>query len=130
MRKQFGQEIIKYQGVGFNLADLISQTTAASSLALQVATIYDDKILFAEKKSKEAEKWVAATSSRGKYILSKLTHQICYEVQQQCGGISVTDNTPIDEFMDTSKIEEVIGGARNIQLFIIHNSLRKYMDLI
>jgi len=59
-------------------------------------------------------------------FLAKLTNEICYEVQQQMGGISVTDNTPIDEFMDTSKIEEVIGGARNIQLLIIQNSLRRY----
>ena len=121
LRKQFGQQIIKYQGVGFNLADLLSQTTAATSLALQAATIYDEKVLFAEKKNTAAEKWVAGVSSQGKYILSKLTHTVCYEVQQQMGGISVTDNTPVDEFMDTSKIEEVIGGARNIQLFIIRN---------
>ncbi|MHA1467556.1 MAG: hypothetical protein ACTSP6_05690 [Promethearchaeota archaeon] len=55
---------------------------------------------------------------------------MCYEVQQACGGITVTDNTPIDEFMDTSKIEEVIGGARNIQLFIIQNQLRRYLNLL
>ncbi|KKM62551.1 hypothetical protein LCGC14_1520580, partial [marine sediment metagenome] len=107
-------------------ADLLSKTSAATSLALQAATIYDDKILFAERPSKEAEKWTAGVSSQGKYFLSKLTNEICYEVQQQMGGISVTDNTPIDEFMDTSKIEEVIGGARNIQLLIIQNSLRRY----
>ncbi|MFX1394171.1 MAG: acyl-CoA dehydrogenase family protein, partial [Promethearchaeota archaeon] len=123
-------QIIKYQGVGFNLADLLSQTTAATSLALQAATIYDEKVLFAEKKSAAAEKWVAGVSSQGKYILAKLTHTICYEVQQQMGGISVTDNTPIDEFMDTSKIEEVIGGARNIQLFIIQNLLRRYANIL
>jgi alkylation response protein AidB-like acyl-CoA dehydrogenase len=130
LRRQFGQQIIKYQGVGFNLADLLSQTTAATSLALQAATIYDEKVLFAEKKNAAAEKWVAGVSSQGKYILSKLTHTVCYEVQQQMGGISVTDNTPVDEFMDTSKIEEVIGGARNIQLFIIQNSLRRYQNLL
>jgi len=126
LRRQFGQEIIKYQGVGFSLADLLSQTTAATSLALQAATIYDEKVLFAEERSAAAEKWCAAVSSQGKFILSKLTHTVCYEVQQACGGITVTDNTPIDEFMDTSKIEEVIGGARNIQLFIIQNLLRRY----
>ena len=82
------------------------------------------------KKNAAAEKWVAGVSSQGKYILSKLTHTVCYEVQQQMGGISVTDNTPVDEFMDTSKIEEVIGGARNIQLFIIQNSLRRYQNLL
>ncbi|MFX0134869.1 MAG: acyl-CoA dehydrogenase family protein [Candidatus Hodarchaeota archaeon] len=131
LRRQFGQQIIKYQGVGFTLADLLSQTTAATSLALQAATIYDEKVLFAEKKNAAAEKWVAGVSSQGKYILSKLTHTVCYEVQQQMGGISVvSDNTPVDEFMDTSKIEEVIGGARNIQLFIIQNSLRRYQNIL
>jgi len=131
LRRQFGQQIIKYQGVGFTLADLLSQTTAATSLALQAATIYDEKVLFAEKKNSAAEKWVAGVSSQGKYILAKLTHTVCYEVQQQMGGISVvSDNTPVDEFMDTSKIEEVIGGARNIQLFIIQNSLRRYQNIL
>ncbi|MHA1689291.1 MAG: acyl-CoA dehydrogenase family protein [Promethearchaeota archaeon] len=130
LRKQFGQEIIKFEGVGFGLADLLSKCTAATSLALQAATIYDDKILFAEKPNKEAEKWVAAVSSQGKYFVSKLTHEVCYEVQQYMGGISITDNTPVDELMDTSKIEEVIGGARNIQLFIIQNLLRRYKNLL
>jgi alkylation response protein AidB-like acyl-CoA dehydrogenase len=130
LRKQFGQNIINFEGVGFGLADLLSKTTAATSLALQAATIYDEKILFSEKPNKEAEKWVAGVSSQGKYYVAKLTHEICYEVQQQVGGISVTDNTPVDEFMDTSKIEEVIGGARNIQLFIIQNLLRRYLNIL
>ena len=130
LRKQFGQEVIKFEGVGFGLADLLSKATAATSLALQVATIYDEKILFAEKPSKTAEKWVAGVSSQGKYLVTKLTHEICYEVQQQMGGISVTDNTPVDEYADVSKIEEVIGGARNIQLFIIQNLLRRYKNIL
>lgn len=130
LRKQFGQEVIKFQGVGFSLADLLSKATAATSLALQAATIFDEKILFAEKPSKAAEKWVAGVSSQGKYLVTKLTHEICYEVQQQMGGISVTDNTPLDEYVNVSKIEEVIGGARNIQLFIIQNLLRRYKNIL
>ncbi len=130
LRKQFGQQIIKYQGVGFTLADLLSQTTAATALALQAATIYDEKVLFAEKKNEAAEKWVAGVSSQGKYLLAKLSNTVCYEIQQACGGITVTDNTPIDEYMDTSKIEEVIGGARNIQLLIIQNSLKRYLRIL
>lgn len=113
LRKQFGQPVIKFEGVGFGLAELLSKCTAATSLALQAATIYDDKVLFADEVNKDAEKWVASVSSQGKYYVSKLTHEVCYEVQQHAGGVSVTDNTPIDELMDTSKIEEVIGGARN-----------------
>lgn len=92
LRKQFGKPVVRYQGVGYGLADLLTKSTAATSLALQAATIYDDKILFAEKPSKEAEKWVAGISSQGKYYTAKLTHEICYEVQQHMGGVSVTES--------------------------------------
>jgi len=130
LRKQFGKNIIKYQGVGYGLADLLAKCTAGTSLALQAASVYDEKILFAEKPSKEAEKWVAGVSSQGKYYIARLTHDVCYEVQQQMGGVSVTDNTPVDEFMDVSKIEEVIGGARNIQLLIIQGALQRYLNIL
>ncbi|MFX1327596.1 MAG: acyl-CoA dehydrogenase family protein [Promethearchaeota archaeon] len=130
LRKQFGMPVIRYQGVGYGLADLLTKSNAATALALQAATVYDEKILFAEKASREAEKWVASISSQGKYYLAKLTHEVCYEVQQHMGGVSVTDNTPVDELCDVSKIEEVIGGARNIQLLLIQSQIQRYMGLI
>ncbi|MHA2390893.1 MAG: acyl-CoA dehydrogenase family protein [Promethearchaeota archaeon] len=130
LRKQFGKPVIRYQGVGYGLADLLAKSTAATSLAFQAASIYDEKILFSEKPSKQAVKWVAAASSQGKYYVAKLTHEICYEVQQLMGGISVTDNTLLDELMDVSKIEEVIGGARNIQLLIIQGQIQRYLGLL
>ena len=130
LRKQFGKPVIRYQGVGYGLADLLTKCNAATALALQAATVYDEKILFTENPSKEAEKWVAAISSQGKYYLAKLTHEVCYEVQQHVGGISVTDNTPIDELCDVSKIEEVIGGARNIQLLLIQSQIQRYTGLL
>ncbi len=114
LRLQFGQPILKYQGVGFSLADLLSRTSAATALAFQAASIYDEHILFSEKPSKEAEKWVAGISSQGKYLVARLSADLTYNIQQQMGGISVTDNTDIQELSSTSYIEEVIGGARNI----------------
>ncbi|MHA1782155.1 MAG: acyl-CoA dehydrogenase family protein [Promethearchaeota archaeon] len=130
LRKQFGKPVVRYQGVGYGMADLLAKANAATALALQAATIYDDKIIFAEEPSKEAEKWVAAISSQGKYYVAKLTHECCYEVQQHMGGVSVTDNTPVDELMDTSKIEEVIGGARNIQLLLIQSQIQRYLKIL
>ena len=112
------------------ISRLITKSTAATSLALQAATNYDDKILFADTPSKDAVKWAAGISAQGKYYTAKLTHEICYEVQQLMGGISVTDNTPVDELADVSKIEEVIGGARNIQLLLIPSQLQRFMRLI
>ena len=130
LRKQFGKPVIRYQGVGYGLADLLTKSSAATALALQAATVYDEKILFADKPSKEAGKWIAAISSQGKYYVAKLTHEICYEVQQHMGGMSVTDNTPLDELTDVSKIEEVIGGARNIQLLLIQGQIQRFMRLL
>ncbi|MHA1104275.1 MAG: acyl-CoA dehydrogenase family protein [Promethearchaeota archaeon] len=130
LRKQFGKPVVRYQGVGYGLADLLTKSTAATSLALQAATVYDNKILFADKPSKEAEKWVAGISSQGKYYTAKLTHEICYEVQQHMGGIGVTDNSPVDELIDVSKIEEVIGGSRNIQLLLIQHQIQRYLRLL
>ena len=132
-RKQFGSPVIRYQGVGYGLADLLTKTNAATALALQAASVYDEKILFADKSTEgksEAEKWVASISSQGKYYLAKLTHDVCYEVQQHMGGVSVTDNTPVDELTDISKIEEVIGGARNIQLLLIQSQIQRFMRLL
>jgi len=129
LREQFGQTVLKYQGVGFSLADLLSRASAATALAFQAATSYDENILFAENPSKSAEKWVAGVSSQGKYLVAKLSADITYTVQQQMGGIAVTDNTDIQELSSTSYIEEVIGGARNIQLLIIQNALRRYLKI-
>ena len=125
LREQFGRNIIDFQGVGFSLADLLARTSAATTLAFQAATEYDKRILFAENPSKEAEKWIAGISSQGKYLVSKLSANVTYTVQQQMGGISVTDNTDVQELANTSYIEEVIGGARNIQLLIVQNALRR-----
>jgi len=52
LRKQFGKPVIKFQGVGYGLADLLVKNTAATTLALQTATIYDEKILFTDKRIK------------------------------------------------------------------------------
>jgi hypothetical protein len=51
-------------------------------------------------------------------------------MQQHMGGVSVTDNTPVDELVDVSKIEEVIGGSRNIQLLLIQSQIRRFMSLL
>jgi len=130
LRKQFNKDIIGYQGVGFPLADLLTKVTAATMMAFQIASIYDDKILFAEKPSKEIEKWMASLSSQIKYYGCKLSHEVTYEVQNHMGGISLTDNTLLDEALDASKVEEVIGGTRNVQLLIVKNSIRRMFKSI
>ncbi|MHA2399091.1 MAG: hypothetical protein ACXADU_09400 [Promethearchaeota archaeon] len=72
------------------------------------------------------EYWCSEFKSEEKYVLFFSD----YTVQQQMGGISVTDNTPLDELLDVSKIEEVIEGVRNMQLLIIQGQLQRYVRIL
>ena len=60
-----------------------------------------------------------------KYYLTKLSHEISYEVQNAMGGIAVTDNLKVDRAADVSKIQEVIGGTRNVMLLLITGAIKR-----
>ena len=66
----------------------------------------------------------AAFSSGTKYLASNLAQRISYETQQLCGGIAFTDNLRIDKALEVSKVQEIIGGARNIQLYLVSRSIK------
>ncbi|MCP4763268.1 MAG: acyl-CoA/acyl-ACP dehydrogenase, partial [archaeon] len=53
-----------------------------------------------------------------------LAHKIAYESQQLCGGIAYSDNLPIDKALEVAKVQEIIGGSRNIQLLIVSKSIK------
>ncbi|GAH16623.1 unnamed protein product, partial [marine sediment metagenome] len=55
---------------------------------------------------------------------SNLAQKISYEAQQLCGGIAFTDNLRIDKALEVSKVQEIIGGARNIQLHLVSRAIR------
>ncbi|MFX0103246.1 MAG: acyl-CoA dehydrogenase family protein [Candidatus Hodarchaeota archaeon] len=128
-RVQFGKQISKYQGVSFINGDLFAKLMAGTILALDLAGFYDENILDLERKgkrpSKTAEKTASSQAAMAKYYLTKLSHEISYEVQQAMGGISVTDNLKVDRATDVSKIQEVIGGTRNVMLLLITGAIKR-----
>jgi alkylation response protein AidB-like acyl-CoA dehydrogenase len=131
MRNQFGQPISKYQGVSFIVADLLAKLTAGTVMSLNLSEFYDRNILGVEKPSVEAEKTSASQAAMAKYYIAKLSHEISYEIQHACGGIFFTDNIRVDRASDVSKIQEIIGGTRNIMLKLMSGSIRRsYKDLL
>ena len=98
---------------------------AATELGFKSATLYE-KFFESTKYHDRPDiiKFNAAFSSGTKGLTANLAHRIAYESQQLCGGIAYTDNLPIDRALEVAKIQEVIGGSRNIQLYIVANSIR------
>ncbi|MHA1792700.1 MAG: acyl-CoA dehydrogenase family protein [Promethearchaeota archaeon] len=121
-RVQFGRNVFSFQGVGFNLANLLVELEAATQLSLKIAGTYEDEVKAGHPD--DLKKFNASLSAMAKYYAAKLSHDIAYECQNMMGGVALTDNTSVDRALEISKLEEVIGGARNIQLLLVQRSIK------
>ena len=129
LRKQFNQNLLNMQGIAFPLGEMLAEVSACTALEMHVARQYDQHI-FGKKPDPAIEKSVAALTAQAKYLITKQAHKTAYETQQMMGGISVTDNTRMDQIAKVSDIQEVIGGHRNVMLLLIQNQMRKQAQLL
>jgi alkylation response protein AidB-like acyl-CoA dehydrogenase len=121
LRTQFGRPIYDFQAVSFPIAKLFTELMAATELGFKSASEYKKTLKYGDQKF---IKYNAAFSSGTKFLASNLAYKISYEVQQLCGGITFTDNLRIDKALEVSKVQEIIGGARNIQLYLVSRGIR------
>ena len=121
LRTQFGRPIYDFQAVSFPITQLFTELMAATELGFKSASEYKKTLKYAEPKF---IKYNAAFSSGTKFLASNLAHKISYETQQLCGGIAFTDNLRIDKALEVSKVQEIIGGARNIQLYLVSRAIK------
>ncbi|MHA1342137.1 MAG: acyl-CoA dehydrogenase [Promethearchaeota archaeon] len=124
-RKQFGIPIYEFQSVSYPLTELFVDLMAATELGFKSAGLYD-KFFNSSKYENRPDviKFGAAFSSGTKFLTAKLAHQIAYESQHLCGGVAYTDNMKIDRAVEVAKLQEIIGGTRNIQLNIVSRSIK------
>jgi alkylation response protein AidB-like acyl-CoA dehydrogenase len=129
MRKQFNQEILKFQGVGFPLSDLWAKTMNLTLAFLYIAQIVDDKI---EKGTltKEFNLALVASASQLKSQSAKLSERVCYECANLMGGAGACDNTLMHDLLGISRIQEMGGGTRQIQQYIMSLSLRQLFKML
>ena len=126
-REQFGRPIYDFQAVSFPLTELFTELMAATELGLKAATEYKKTLDYADAKF---IKYNAAFSSGTKFLASNLAQKLSYEVQQLCGGIAFTDNLRIDKALEVAKVQEIIGGARNIQLYLVSKAIKNLISLL
>ncbi len=110
-RKQFGQPIGKFQGVGFQIADMITEIDAADWLTLAAAWRLD--------KGLPANREIASAKLYATEMLARVTDATL----QIFGGMGLMDDFPIERFWRDARVERIWDGTSEIQRHIISRDL-------
>ncbi len=125
-RKQFDKMILLFQGVGFTLTDLWAKTTNLTLSLLKFCESYDEKMeKFGGELPKNIAQALVASASMLKYHCTALSKEICYESANLMGGAGLCDNTLMNDLLNISRIQEIVGGSRQIQQYIMSMALRQ-----
>ncbi len=130
MRKQFNKEILKYQGVGFPLADLWAQTMNMTLSTLNVCQMIDEKMKKFGTLPKDFNLALGTTASQLKYLSAKLCERVVYESANLMGGAGVCDNTLMHDLLGITRLQEIGGGTRQVQSHIMSSALRQLFKLL
>jgi alkylation response protein AidB-like acyl-CoA dehydrogenase len=126
MRKQFDQPIIQFQGVGMLLAELFARTQTLTYGLLKFCEDYDELTMIhggEHSIPSNISRSLVAIASQFKFVCADLSKNICYEAGNLMGGAGLCDNTLMHDLINISRIQEIVGGSRQIQLYIISNAL-------
>ena len=110
-RKQFGQHIGKFQGVGFQIADMITEIDAADWLTLASAWRLDNGL--------PANREIASA----KLFASEMLARVTDATLQIFGGMGLMDDFPIERFWRDARVERIWDGTSEIQRHIISREL-------
>lgn len=110
-RKQFGQQIAKFQGVGFQVADMITEIDAADWLTLSAAWRLDQDL--------PANREIASAKLYASEMLARVTDTTL----QIFGGMGLMDDFPIERFWRDARVERIWDGTSEIQRHIISREL-------
>ncbi len=110
-RKQFGQPIGKFQGVSFQIADMITQIDAAEWLTLAAAWRLDNAL--------PANREIASAKLYASEMLARVTDTTL----QIFGGMGLMDDFPIERFWRDARVERIWDGTSEIQRHIISRDL-------
>ncbi|MHA6804550.1 acyl-CoA dehydrogenase family protein [Salinifilum ghardaiensis] len=110
-RSQFGQPVGRFQGVGFQLADMATELEAADLLTLQAAAKLD--------RGEMTDRDAAMAKLFASEALARLTDRAV----QIFGGMGLMAELPIERFWRDARVERIWDGTSEIQRHIISRSL-------
>ncbi|MEM6637038.1 MAG: acyl-CoA dehydrogenase family protein [Pseudomonadota bacterium] len=110
-REQFGQKIGRFQGVSFQLADMITEIDAADLLTLAAADRLD--------RGMPANREIASAKLFATEMLARVTDAAI----QIHGGMGLMDDYPLERFWRDARVERIWDGTSEIQRHIISRDL-------
>ena len=110
-RRQFGQQIGKFQGVSFKLADMAMELKAANLLTWEAAWKFDQGTV------------TEADMSMAKLKATEVLAMIADEAIQIHGGMGLMDELPLERIWRDARVERIWEGTSEIQRHIISREL-------
>ena len=110
-RVQFGQQIGKFQGVAFKLADMAMELRAAELLTLEAAWKLDRKI------ATDMDMAIA------KLKATEMLAMVADEALQVHGGMGLMTEMPLERIWRDARIERIWDGTSEVQRHIISRAL-------
>jgi acyl-CoA dehydrogenase len=110
-RRQFGQQIGKFQGVSFKLADMATELRAAELLTLAAAWKYDAGCV------------TEADMSMAKLKATEALAMIADEAIQIHGGMGLMADLPLERIWRDARVERIWEGTSEIQRHIISREM-------
>lgn len=115
-RKAFGQAIIDNQGIGFKLADMAVEISAARMMLYEAAKAYDDG------------RDVANLGAMAKLYASEVAHRAADAAVQIWGGFGYCKPNVAERLYRDQRILEVYEGTSEVQRLVLARAVRKEVE--
>jgi alkylation response protein AidB-like acyl-CoA dehydrogenase len=110
-RQQFGKQILDFQGVGFMLADMATQISAARALTLHAARLRDRGHRY------------GIEAAKAKLFATDTAMAVTTDAVQVLGGYGYVSDHPVERYMREAKALQIVEGTNQIQRLVISRSL-------
>ena len=110
-RQQFGQQIGKFQGVSFKLADMAMELRAAELLTFEAAWKFDQKTV------------TEMDMAMAKLKATEALAMIADEAIQIHGGMGLMSDLPLERIWRDARVERIWEGTSEIQRHIISRAM-------
>jgi alkylation response protein AidB-like acyl-CoA dehydrogenase len=112
-REQFGRPIAEFQGVGFLLADMATQVSAARALTLAAARL------------KDAGRPFTIEAAKAKLFATDMAMRVTTDAIQVLGGSGYVSDHPVERWFREAKVLQIVEGTNQIQRLVISRSLTR-----
>ena len=112
-REQFGRRIAAFQGLGFLLADMATQVSAARALVLSAARL------------KDAGRPFSVEAAKAKLFATDAAMKVTTDAVQVLGGYGFVRDHPVERWFREAKVLQIVEGTNQIQRLVIARSLTR-----